>query len=46
MTELITPTLNDRKIAKGLGAKFNISTQRWTLLKNKETFFDVSLKFI
>ena len=40
MTELITPTLNDRKIAKGLGAKFNISTQRWTLPKNKETLFD------
>jgi DNA topoisomerase-3 len=44
MTELITPTITDRKIAKELGAKFNSVTNLWTLPKNKEALFNDFIK--
>ena len=44
MTELITPTITDRKIAKELGAKFNSVTKLWTLPKNKEALFNDFIK--
>jgi len=44
MTELITPTITDRKIAKELGAKYNSVTKLWTLPKNKEALFNDFIK--